>query len=226
MCILESQKVLSSVEILNNRADFCTKEDLIARHIDRIFESFLTQHSKDACQQQKVELLPAMAQFVKNELFSLKQVRTFCQQISTLYADWKFDSYEYMEIFLATQFPKLRMRTEKEVSAKFHNIVSLLAKVSNGDKSIFLKNIKEYNDLNPCIVHTVGKNDKEASEFLEEIFYKNYHKDISLSLWLNIYLDIDEDLDSNENLPNQYYVTIKEIKRQKRECAKNAAANK
>ena len=167
-----------------------------------------------------------MKLFVKNELFSLKQVRTFCQQLSALNTHWKFDSYEYMEIFLATQFPKLRMRTEKEVSAKFHNIVSLLAKVSNGDKSLFLKNIKEYNDLNPCIVYTAGKNDKESSEFLEGVFCQNYHKDISLSLWLNLYLDADEDLDSNEILPNQYYVTIKEIKRQKRECAKNAAANK
>lgn len=220
MCILESQKVLSSVEILNNRADFCTKEDLIARHIDRIFESFLTQHLEDACPYENIPYLSEMKQFVKKELFSLKQVRTFCQQISTLHADWKFDSYEYMEIFLATQFPKLRMRTDENESAKFHNIVSLLAKVSNGDKSLFLKNIKEYNDLNPCIVYTAGKNDKESSEFLEEIFYKNYHKDISLSLWLNIYLDIDEDLDSNENLPRQYYVTLKEIKRQKRECQK------
>ena len=226
MCMMESQKVLSSVEILNNRGNSCTKEDLIARHIYRIFESFLKQHLEDACQHEKIAYSSSMEQFVKNELFSLKQVRTFCQQMSTLHTHWKFDSYEYMEIFLATQFPKLRMRTEKEVSAKFHNIVSLLAKVSNGDKSLFLKNIKEYNDLNHCIVHTVGKNDKESSEFLEEIFYKNYHKDISLSLWLNIYLDIDEDLDSNEFLPNQYYVTIKEIKRQKRECAKNAAANK
>ena len=224
MFIMESQKVLSSVEILNNRGNSCTKEDLIARHIYRIFESFLKQHLEDACQHEKIAYSSSMEQFVKNELFSLKQVRTFCQQMSALHTQWKFDSYEYMEIFLATQFPKLHMRTEKEVSTKFHNIVSLLAKVSNGDKSLFLKNIKEYNDLNPCIVHTAGKNAKEASEFLEEIFYKNYHKDISLSLWLNLYLDADEDLDSIES--NQYYVTLKEIKRQKRECAKNAAANK
>lgn len=221
---MESQKVLSSVEILNNRGNSCTKEDLIARHIYRIFESFLKQHLEDACQHEKIAYSSSMEQFVKNELFSLKQMRTFCQQMSTLHTHWKFDSYEYMEIFLATQFPKLRMRTEKEVSAKFHNIVSLLAKVSNGDKSLFLKNIKEYNDLNPCIVHTAGKNTKESSEFLEGVFCQNYHNDISLSLWLNLYLDADEDLDSIES--NQYYVTIKEIKRQKRECAKNAAANK
>lgn len=221
---MESQKVLSSVEILNNRGNFCTKEDLIARHIDRIFESFLKQHLEDACQHEKIAYSSSMEQFVKNEFSSLKQMRTFCQQMSTLHTHWKFDSYEYMEIFLATQFPKLRMRTEKEVSAKFHNIVSLLAKVSNGDKSLFLKNIKEYNDLNPCIVYTAGKNAKESSEFLEGVFCQNYHNDISLSLWLNLYLDADEDLDSIES--NQYYVTLKEIKRQKRECAKNAAANK
>lgn len=221
---MESQKVLSSVEILNNRGNFRTKEDLIARHIYRIFESFLKKHLEDACQHEKIAYSSSMEQFVKNELFSLKQMRTFCQQMFTLHTHWKFDSYEYMEIFLATQFPKLRMRTEKEVSAKFHNIVSLLAKVSNGDKSLFLKNIKEYNDLNACIVHTAGKNAKEASEFLEGVFCQNYHNDISLSLWLNLYLDADEDLDSIES--NQYYVTLKEIKRQKRECARNAAANK
>lgn len=112
---------------------------------------------------------------------------------------WTFNALEYIEIYLASQKNCLLMYVrEKAVFNVFDYIISTLAELSNGDREVFLKIIKEYNNL-PVFKIDFTKEDlhiktvDKKRDFVQQVFLKNFNPEIPLELWINIYFEASKD---------------------------------
>src|SRR5699024_2051740 len=141
---------------------------------------------------------------------------------------WTFNALEYIEIYLASQKDCLLMYIEgKVVFNVFDYIVSTLAELSNGDGEVFLKIIKEYNNLSVFKVDLTKENLQlktldEKRDFVQQIFLKNFDPGIPLELWINIYLEASRDegnIFAQEFQEKPYTAFLKELNKMQTTCS-------
>lgn len=210
---MEKEKTILRVEELNSQ-DMINSPVRAVRQIERITDSLfstwtyenslLCKNNKSYSEEdsrQKLTEIREMKKAVKRAVFA-DNYDCFIRW-EFLYGiiknnQWTFNAIEYIEIYLATQKDCLSMYTgEKVVFDAFDYIVSTFAEASNGDREVFLKTIKEYNNL-PVIKVNFEKEDlhrktlEEKRDFVQQIFLENFNPEIPLELWLNIHFDANK----------------------------------
>lgn len=207
---MAKEKNILRVEELNSQDmtnSPVTAVRLIERITDSLFGTWIHENSllrennesySEEDSRQKLTEIREMKKAVKRAAFA-ENYDCFIRWES-LYAiikknQWTFNALEYIEIYLASQKDCLLMYTgDKIIFDVFDYIVSTLAEVSNGNKEVFLKIIKEYNNL-PVIKVDFKKEDlhhktlEEKRDFAQQIFLENFDPEIPLELWLSIYFD-------------------------------------
>lgn len=140
---------------------------------------------------------------------------------------WTFDALEYLEIYLASQKNCLLMYVrEKAVFNVFNYIISTLAELSNGDREVFLKIIKEYNNL-PVFKIDFTKEDlhiktvDKKRDFVHQVFLKNFNPKIPLEIWINIYFEASKDegnIFAQEFQTKPYIAFLRELDKMQTTC--------
>ena len=219
---LNSQKILESPVIA-------------VRTIERIFDSFfafLVHEEGREISKEKLDEIKKMKKAAKKAVFtdSYDCFRIWEDLDSIIKENqWTFNALEYLEIYLATQKECITAYVEgKIVFGVFEYITSVLAEVSKGDKEVFLKTIKEYNNLTTMRID-LNKEDiypycpenplEEKRLFVKQRFLKHFDPEIPLELWLNIYFDAIEEGDNifTESFQAKEFTNfVKEINRNKK----------
>lgn len=210
-CFMAKEKNILRVEELNSQdlINFPVKAvNLIERIVDSLFDSLVCEYNKSHGEdpiyvsREKLTEIREMKKEVKRAAF-VENYGCFMRWES-LYAiikknQWTFNALEYIEIYLASQKDCLLMYVrEKAVFNVFNYIVSILAELSNGDRELFLKIIKEYNNL-PVFKIDFTKEDlhiktvDKKRDFVHQVFLKNFNPKIPLEIWINIYFEASKD---------------------------------
>lgn len=221
-CFMAKEKNILRVKELNSQdlINFPVKAvNLIEKIINSLFSSLIYEYSlvreynksdgeenskSDSIylSRQKLIEIREMKKAVKRAAFA-ENYDCF-RRWESLYAiiknnQWTFNALEYIEIYLASQKDCLLMYIEEKVVLNvFDYIVSTLAKLSNGDREVFLKLIKEYNNL-PVFKIDFTKEDlhiktvDKKRDFVQQIFLENFDLEIPLEIWINIYFEASED---------------------------------
>src|SRR5699024_3386322 len=196
-CFMAKEKNILRVKELNSQdlINFPVKAvNLIERIVDSLFGSLIHEYSL-VCEynksygedpiygsRQKLIEIREIKKAVKRAAFA-ENYDCF-RRWESLFAiiknnKWTFNALEYIEIYLASQKDCLLMYIEgKVVFNVFDYIVSTLAELSNGDGEVFLKIIKEYNNLSVFKVDLTKENLQlktldEKRDFVQQIFLKN-----------------------------------------------------
>lgn len=189
---LNSQKILESPVVA-------------VRTIERIFDNFfdfLIHEEGREISKEKLDEIKKMKKAVKKVIFTESyNCFSLWEDLDSIFKEnqWTFNALEYVEIYLATQKQCITGCVEgKIVFGVFEHITSVLAEVSKGDKEVFLKIVKEYNDLttvrvdfNEGDIHPRHSENllREKRLFVKQQFLENFDPKIPLELWLNIHFE-------------------------------------
>ena len=203
-CFMAKEKNILRVKELNSQ-DILESPVRAIRIIEGIFDSFfsfLTYEKDKATSKEKLSDLRRMKKLVKKAIFtdSYDCFRIW-EDLDSVFKEnqWTFNALEYMEIYLATQKKCIIAHIEgKMLFYVFDHIIFVLAKACKGDRELFSKTIKEYNNLPEIHIEFSKENTpldtiKEQRLFVQQRFLENFDAEIPLELWLNIYFDATRD---------------------------------
>lgn len=189
---LNSQKILESPVIA-------------VRIIERIFDNFfdfLVHEEGKEISKEKLEELRGMKEAVKKAAFTDNHsCYKIWKNLDSIFKEnqWTFDALEYLEIYLATRKECITAYAKgKMLYYVFEYIIPILAEASKGDKEVFLKSIKEYNDLTTIRVdfnegdthHSYSEITLGEKMFLvKQYFLDHFDPKIPLELWLSIHFE-------------------------------------
>lgn len=204
MNFTEKAKSIQLAKELNSQ-DSINSPVVAVRTIERIFDSFfafLVHEEGREISKEKLGEIRKMKKAVKKAVFtdSYDCFRTW-ENLDTIFKEnqWTFNALEYMEIYSATQKKCIIAHIEgKMLFYVFDHIIFVLAKACKGDRELFLKSIKEYNNLPEIHIDFSEENMpldtvKEQRLFVQQRFLENFDAEIPLALWLNIYFDATRD---------------------------------
>lgn len=234
MNFTEQEKNIQRVEELNSQ-DILESPVLAVRIIERIFDSFfafLVHEEGIEISREKLGEIRGMKKEVKKAIFTDSyNCFSLWEDLDSIFKEnqWTFDALEYMEIYLATQKNCIMTYVEgKIVFGVFEHITSVLAEASRGDKEVFSKSIKEYNDLTTIRVdfneeemHPLYSENplREKRLFVKQRFLKYFDPEIPLELWLSIHFEAvrEEDNIFTETFQTKEFTAfVKEINKNKK----------
>src|SRR5699024_10018746 len=203
-CFMTKEKNILRVKELNSQ-DILESPVRAVRTIEGIFDSFfafLVHEEGREISKEKLDEIKKMKKTVKKSIFKdTYDCFRIWGDLDSVFKEnqWTFNALEYMEIYLATQKKCIIAHIEgKVLFYVFDHIIFVLAKACKGDRELFSKTIKEYNNL-PEIHIAFSKENmtldtiKEQRLFVQQRFLENFDAEIPLELWLNIYFDATRD---------------------------------
>ena len=204
MNFTEKTKSIQRAEELNSQK-MLESPVLAVRIIERIFDSFfafLVHEEGREISKEKLGEIRKIKKAVKKAIFtdSYDCFRIWKDLDSIIKENqWTFNALEYMEIYSATQKKCIIAHIEgKMLLYVFDHIIFVLAKACKGDRELFSKTIKEYNNLPEIHIDFSKENMpldtiKEQRLFVQQRFLENFDAEAPLELWLNIYFDATRD---------------------------------
>lgn len=219
---LNSQKILESPVVA-------------VRTIERIFDNFfdfLATEDDRGFSKERLGEIRGMKKATKKAVFTDNhRCYKIWKNLDSIFKEnqWTFDALEYLEIYLATRKECITAYAKgKMLYYVFEYIIPILAEASKGDKEVFLKSIKEYNDLTTI---RVDFNEEGAHRSYSEItlgekmflvkqqFLENFDAEIPLELWLNIYFEATRDetnIFTQSFQSKEFTAFVKEINKNKK----------
>lgn len=200
-------KKIKSIQLareLNSRDSInspVTSVHTIERIFDNFFDFLVTEDDRGFSKERLGEIR-GMKKATKKAVFTDNHsCYKIWKNLDSIFKEnqWTFDALEYLEIYLATRKECITAYAKgKMLYYVFEYIIPILAEASKGDKEVFLKSIKEYNDLTTIRVDfneegthpsyleiTLG----ETMFLVKQQFLEHFDAEIPLELWLNIYFE-------------------------------------
>lgn len=240
---------------LNSR-DSINSPVVAVRSIERIFDNFfdfLATEDDRGFSKERLGELRKMKKAVKKAIFrGTYNCYNNWEDVDSIIKEnqWTFNALEYLEIYTATRKECITAYAKGKIVHKgkmayyvFEHVTSILAEASKGNKEVFLKSVKEYNDLTTIRVdfneegthprhseNPLRENKlltleekrlllEEKQFFVKQQFLENFDPKIPLELWLNIHFDTTRE---GENIFTESFQTkeftnfVKEINRNKK----------
>ena len=203
------------------------------RTIERIFDNFfdfLIHEEGREISKEKLGEIKKMKKAVKKVIFTESyNCFSLWEDLDSIFKEnqWTFNALEYVEIYTATRKECITGYVEgKIVFGVFEHITSVLAEVSKGDKEVFLKIVKEYNNL-PVFKIDFTKEDlhiktvDKKRDFVHQVFLKNFNPKIPLEIWINIYFEASKDegnIFAQEFQTKPYIAFLRELDKMQTTC--------